>query len=413
MGIYFFILIIFVNKTQSKIFKEYETLLTKLQYRHYFDSLTGLPNRNKLIDDLHKYESLIMLDIDDFSDINDVYGFFIGNKLLRKVASFLDRKFDYVYRVGSDEFVIGFKNQIDEKFLCKITAYELKYKFIKITFTGSGSNEKHTLLKTVESALKVAKKEKRNCVLFNKEIEEQHKNRIKTIQKLRKVLENNKIIPYYQCIIGKEEKYEALMRVEMDGKVITPFIFMDLLKESKLYNKFSQIMIKKVFDDIKDGKIENVSINLSFIDILDEDTRNFIYTLITECKKNYLITFEILESESINNFDLVKEFIKNVKDKGIKIAIDDFGSGYSNFIRILELHPDFIKIDGSLIKNIEDKKFYEIVKLIVDFAKKFNIKTIAEFVENEKIYNILKELGIDYFQGYYFCKPDRLENLKK
>lgn len=411
--VFYIYLNIYVNKVKNKIFKQYENLIEELKTKHYYDDLTKLPNRNKLIENLKNYKGLILIDIDDFSDINDVYGFFTGNKILKSIADELNEIYKNVYRTGSDEFVIGFNRKIYKTDLCEIANREFQYKFIKLTFTVSGSNEEKVLLKTAESALKLAKKTQKNCILFNKDIEEAQKNRIRLIQKLRKVLENNKIIPFYQCIKGKEEKYESLMRIEMDNKIIPPFMFMDLLKEAKLYNKFSQIMIKKVFDDIKSGKIENVSINVSFIDIVDEETREFIYKLLDECKKNHLITFEILESESIKNIDVVREFVTNVKDRGIKIAIDDFGSGYSNFIIILELQPDFIKIDGSLIKNINESRYYEIVKLIVDFANKFNIKTVAEFVENEEIYNILKDLGIEYFQGYYFCKPDRLENLKK
>ncbi|GAX88170.1 conserved hypothetical protein [Lebetimonas natsushimae] len=416
MGVYFFVMNKLVQKIKLKIFKEYEELLKKLRHKHYHDSLTNLPNRIKLIEELNKYQGLILIDIDDFSDINDVYGFFTGNKILKSIANDFKKNYENVYRVGSDEFVIGFNRKIDKTDLCEIANRDFQYKMVKLTFTVSGSNQKGSLLKTAESALKVAKKSKENCVLFTKDIEEAQKNRIRMIQKLRKVLENRKIIPFYQCIEEKDRKdrkYEALIRIEMDNKIITPFMFMDLLKEARLYNKFSQIIIEKVFDDVKNNKIKNVSINLSFIDIIDEDTRNFIFDLIDKCKKNNEITFEILESESIENFEVVKSFIEKVKNRGIKIAIDDFGSGYSNYIRVLELQPDFIKIDGSLIKNIHDKKYFEIIRLIVEFAKKFNIYTVAEFVENEEIYNKLKNLGIDYFQGFYFCKPEPLEKIKK
>jgi diguanylate cyclase (GGDEF)-like protein len=410
--VFYIYLNVYANKMKNKIFKQYENLIEELKTKHYYDDLTKLPNRNKLIENLKNYKGLILIDIDDFSDINDVYGFFTGNKILKSIADELNEIYKNVYRTGSDEFVIGFNRKIYKTDLCGIANREFQYKFIKLTFTVSGSNEEKVLLKTAESALKLAKKTQKNCILFNKDIEEAQKNRIRLIQKLRKVLENNKIIPFYQCIKGKEEKYESLMRIEMDNKIIPPFMFMDLLKEAKLYNKFSQIMIEKVFNDLKNNKIKNVSINLSYIDIVNEDTRNFIFNLIENCKKNNEITFEILESESIGNFDIVKNFIQFVKNKGIKIAIDDFGSGYSNYIRILELQPDFIKIDGSLIINISDKKYYEIVRLIVQFAKEFNIATVAEFVENEEIYNILKNIGIDYFQGYYFCKPEPIEKIK-
>ncbi|WP_024791980.1 EAL domain-containing protein [Lebetimonas sp. JS138] len=418
--IYFVLLIIlyivlayFIKKFQIKIFKEYEELIEELKKRYYFDSLTNLPNRHKLIENLKNYRSLILIDIDDFSDVNDVYGFEAGNEILKSIAKKFLSKYKNVYRAGSDEFVIGFKRKITEKDLCEIANNEYEFNLIEISFSVSGSNEKGKLLKTAESALKEAKKYSENCVLFNEKIEKEQSERIKTIQKLKKVLEYKKIIPYYQCIKGEKEKYEALMRVEIDGKIMPPFYFMDLLKEAKLYHNFSQIMIKKVFDDVKNGKIKNVSINLSFIDIVNEETNRILLNLINNCKKTSEITFEILESESIKDFELIKKFIDYVKSKGIKISIDDFGSGYSNYIRILELKPDFIKIDGTIVKNINNDKYFEIIKLMIEFAKKFNIKTVAEFVENEEIYNKLKNLGIDYYQGYYFCKPGPLDKIKK
>lgn len=119
--------------------------------------------------------------------------------------------------------------------------------------------------------------------------------------------------------------------------------------------------------------------------------------------------FELLEDENVKNFNIIKEFIINIKKMGVKIAIDDFGAGYSNFERLLDYQPDILKIDGSLIKNIDkDKSAHLTVKTIVSLSKELGIKTTAEFVENEAIYNIVTELGIDYSQGYHFGKPEPL-----
>ena len=119
------------------------------------------------------------------------------------------------------------------------------------------------------------------------------------------------------------------------------------------------------------------------------------------------LVFEILESENLSDYDFLEEFVLKYKKLGVKIAIDDFGSGYSNFIRIIRLKPDYLKIDGSLIKNIDkDNNSYEIVKSIIAFSKTLNIRTIAEYVHSEEIFNLLLELDVDEFQGYYFGKPD-------
>ncbi len=121
------------------------------------------------------------------------------------------------------------------------------------------------------------------------------------------------------------------------------------------------------------------------------------------------IVFELLEDEKVKDFKVVKDFISLVKTFGCKIAIDDFGVGYSNFERLLDYQPDILKIDGSLVKDIEINSFsLSVVKTIIAFAKEQNIQTIAEYVESESIYNILNDIGVDYSQGYYFGKPKAL-----
>lgn len=120
-------------------------------------------------------------------------------------------------------------------------------------------------------------------------------------------------------------------------------------------------------------------------------------------KETYRIVIELLEDEKIKDTNLIKNFIEEAKIFNVKIAIDDFGTGLSNFSRVLEYKPDYIKIDGSLIKNVENDKFSkDMIETIVHFSKKQNIKTIAEYVENENIFNIISDLGVDYSQGYYF-----------
>ena len=154
---------------------------------------------------------------------------------------------------------------------------------------------------------------------------------------------------------------------------------------------------------------KNITINLSFKDILNYEFIDYLNNALEKLKfedRNRLV-FEILESENLSDYDFLEEFVLKYKKLGVKIAIDDFGSGYSNFIRIIRLKPDYLKIDGSLIKNIDkDNNSYEIVKSIIAFSKTLNIRTIAEYVHSEEIFNLLLELGVDEFQGYYFGKPD-------
>lgn len=148
------------------------------------------------------------------------------------------------------------------------------------------------------------------------------------------------------------------------------------------------------------------SINLTIEDILNKEIKEFLYSMLNKYNFGSKVVFEIVESESIENFEAVTSFISHVKNFGCKIAIDDFGTGYSNFVYLMKLTPDYIKIDGSLIKEIDSNIQAQIVvSTIVDFAKKMGIKTIAEFVETEIIFNKVKEMNIDYSQGYFFSEP--------
>ncbi|RXK04160.1 EAL domain-containing response regulator [Halarcobacter bivalviorum] len=256
-----------------------------------------------------------------------------------------------------------------------------------------------------------------NLIFANNLVEEAQKTaqkNIETIHMVKKALDNFKIISYFQPIIDNKTKniikYESLVRlINEEGETVSPFYFLDVSKKGAYYTKITNRVIESSFN-VLDHIEHNVSINLSVLDIENNAIRNKLIDLVSKDKYKGRVTFELLEDENIKNFSNVKNFISHVKKVGnVKIAIDDFGSGYSNFERLLEYTPDILKIDGSLIKNIETDEFSRsLVETIVTFAKKQNIETIAEFVENENIYNILNEIGVDYSQGYFFGKPEKL-----
>ena len=400
-----FILYILLKRVKESLLNEYEKLKKELTNRYYYDHNTNLPNRFKLIEDMEKlnFDCLAIMDIRDFGVINELYGYEIGDKILKYFAEILSNKFNYVYKFGNDEFAIICDNHEDiGKFLMFRNVYFHK---IKVEF-NIGISVIKPLIETAELALYKAKHLNKFVYRFEEDLKKEVKNKYQKIEMLRDILKNRNVIPFYQCIVdknGKFIKYEALMRLkDKEGNILSPFMFMDEIKRSKLYDKFSFMMIKKVVADVKKYKI-NVSINLSFEDIENEKIKKYLMQLNENILKH--ITFEILESESIKSYDKLNSFISFIKQKGATIAIDDFGSGYSNFIQVLNFKTDFIKIDGSLVKNLHDEKYKEIVKFMIDFSKRFNIKTVAEFVETKEDVAILKELGIDYIQGYYFCKP--------
>jgi len=164
-------------------------------------------------------------------------------------------------------------------------------------------------------------------------------------------------------------------------------------------------MIKKSFNAITDSPYE-LSVNLSVQDILDPDLRKFIVEMIERHDIGRKLTFELLESEEIENYKEVAAFVAQFKEMGCKLSIDDFGTGYSNFAHLIRLRVDFLKIDASLIKDIvNDRSSQMLVKSVVSFAREMGIKTIAEFVHSKHVLELITVMGVDFAQGYYIGKP--------
>lgn len=241
--------------------------------------------------------------------------------------------------------------------------------------------------------------------------EEEQSKLLNEIVFLKNVVDNSNIEPYVQGIFDtktlKIKKYESLMRlVDPNSKeVFSVFPYLEISKKIKLYENMMQIMVEKTFSLFSNQDIE-FSINLSYEDIANEAFMHFLYDKINSYKNSKNIIFEILESDFIEDFNVVKEFTTYVRTKGCKIAIDDFGSGYSNMENILKLKPEIIKIDGSLIKNINvSEESKTIVKNIVNMAKELNAKTVAEYVHSKEVFDIVKNMQIDFLQGFYLSEP--------
>ena len=232
---------------------------------------------------------------------------------------------------------------------------------------------------------------------------------------LKSVVEHKNIEAYAQGIYNTEtskiEKYECLMRlVDTNTKEVkSVFPYLNLSKKLKLYEQMMRIMVEKSFDNFANKGVD-FSINLSYEDISNESFIEFIYEKINSSKFSSNIVFEILETDFIEDFSIVEEFARNVRKSGCRVAIDDFGSGFSSMENIMKLKPEFIKIDGSLIKNIHtNSDSLTIVKSIITMAKELNSKTIAEYVHNIEVYDILKALDVDYMQGFYLSIPQKVD----
>jgi len=240
--------------------------------------------------------------------------------------------------------------------------------------------------------------------------------KLKQFSMLKEALNNYNIVSYFQPIVNNKtkeiEKYESLVRlIDSEKNIITPYFFLNIAKEGQYYQKITSIVLQNSFRALFYTN-QNISINLSALDIEKLETRKIFISLLKKYKTDaYRVVLELLEDENIKDKKVIQLFLKEIKEYGVKIAIDDFGAGLSNFSRVLEYEPDFIKIDGSLIKNINNDPIAQsMIETIVSFAKKQNIQTIAEYVSSEEIYNTVCKLGVDYSQGYYFGKPAPLRS---
>ncbi len=413
------------------------SLRTKeLNDKLHFDELTKLRNKFSLLQDLkvHEASTLLILDIEAFDDINELYSYHIGNKVLIEYSKFLQRfctgKSYEIYRLYGNTFAL-----LDKEELVTITKYEIDinelvdstkyYKVfieeinldIDIEITLGAAISQDNVLKKANNALKKAKQTNKRFVVYNSTLDgDKRVENIKTWrEQIKDAIENDKILPFYQPIYNRNkeiEKYETLMRMKKtDDKgeltYISPFIFLDIATKTKQYARLSEIVIRKALEQAVNTNYQ-LSINLGFADIEDPNILNLLddyFNKNTEvfCKR---VVFEILESDHISDYEIFEEFIFKYRKLGIRFAIDDFGTGYSNFTHILTIRPDYIKIDGSLIKNInEDSDSLELVKSIVRFSQELHIKTIAEFIHNKEVFDIVYDLGVDEFQGYYFSEP--------
>lgn len=433
------------QKTLQKKLLEYNDNLEKeiikktkeIHLKIYTHTLSGLPNRNKLLEDIRKYyfKQMALLNIDKFQQFNDVYGEEVGNIALKLSADFLNQQVKnddntLLYHIGGDEFVFCVKSidSIDnssftkkiETIMRNFTNETFKYNKQEFTFNisaGLAFSGRKKMLAYADMALKDAKKRNLHISMFNddKELEKVHKEDIECHKKLLYALDNNGLISYFQPIVpiidkSKPTKYESLVRlINKDNSVVPPFNFINVAKANRIYYRITHQVVKNTLDTVSKYKIP-CSLNISLKDIENERTMKVFFDAISEYDYNNLLTVELLETEEVTDYQLVYDFCTKVRSYGLKIALDDFGSGYSNFSHIMNLPVDYIKIDASLISNIDrDDHSRLMVETIVELAHKLKVETIAEFVSSKEIFEVIKEIGIDYAQGFYIGKPEPIE----
>ncbi|MCY7294163.1 EAL domain-containing protein [Alteromonas sp. a30] len=405
--------------------------LTDLFNRHYFDSqLTELTESAKKEGQVH---SLLYLDLDHFKVINDTQGHYQGDMILKEVAFSLKRKkreTDILCRVGGDEFALLLPNtdcleatdfaqeicnslksghfKFDDrvyKISCSIGVTEIKGEFA----------DPAVYLQQADIALYVAKRRGRDLVhLFQKEDRDSEDFQVAVhwVRAMQEAIINDQLVLHFQPVIDAENRsvhyYEALVRLDVDDKLIMPGEFIPALERAEDMTLLDhQVISKAIYMMHKHTVLTKVAINLSAQAFSDQR----LLPLIKEKLSRYhvrpeQIIFEVTESASLTNLVATRDMIIQLMELGCEFSIDDFGTGFSTFNYLKQLPANSVKIDGSFVKDMLDNPIdYAVVKSIVGVAKALNKTTVAEFVENVELLQALKEMGVDYLQGYFISKP--------
>jgi diguanylate cyclase (GGDEF)-like protein len=440
--------------------KDYKTLLEQkieertaaLQKQLFTDDLTGVGSRYAFLQELSMCSAtctptLFLLNIDAFTIYNELYGIEVGNEILIAFAKLLQKFADahnyQFYRISGDEFVLYYRdasidisrseetiNTIFSLLKTEPLYIESIDEFITIGVTIGLSFSNENPLGKADMAMKAAKRSAKRFVTYHPSMDTKADLQ-KTLywrRGIESALAEERVIPFFQPIVDRNQritKYEALMRIKLYDennqlKIISPYEFLDIAIKTKQYDALSFRLIQTAIDLMKTKGV-SLSLNINLSDIYNHDLIDMLRNEIISFNKfnaangtpeNHII-LEILENDNIEHYHLLTKKLVQFKQVAAKIAIDDFGSGYSNFSHIIGISPHYLKIDASLIKDIDtNRKSYEMVKAIVQFAKSLHIKTIAEFVSSKEIFDITYALGVDEFQGYYFGKPMSIEEIE-
>ena len=403
-----------------------ETLLENIKYK---DDLTGLPNKHALKSGIAKEndKALLFIDIDHFESINTLYGMGYGNKVLKETALRLEQFLPSnaeLYRISADEFVVLlFEPRPNQELLLSkqilamfqeapIVIGDIEF---DISFSmGMDRGEHNKLFVHAKTASQEAKEKGRSqLVVFQKDSDyvKSQRDTMYWIQTVKDALKNDRVMSYYQPIYNNEtgaiEKYEALCRIlDKEGQVLSASSFIHPAHLAGLTTKITRVMIDKAFKYFQSNSYA-FSLNVGAQDFKEGYLEEFL-----QYKCDYYnispqrVYIEMVEGITINGADDILDQVRHLRAKGFNITLDDFGVEQSVFSRLLRLEAKTIKIDSSFIKNIDTNLSNQmIVENIVAFANRIGAQTVAEFVDTKAVQEKVRELGIDYSQGYYIGEP--------
>lgn len=414
----------------SELGKEFNNLLKQIKYYYeklisqfYIDQMSSLPNLLALKESIQESKTpyLIIFNINQFKNINNFYGYETGDYILKELSRLLNSyasDSEKMYRISADEFAWLKSSMVNFYDLLEMLEELSEHPFIHkeseihLSLSCGIAESKERLIENATSALYQAKITSKPFELYDASMQEYaliEKN-IYWTQQLREALKEDRILVYFQAILdvklNKINKFETLVRLQgRDGTIYSPIHFMEVAKLSRLYLRLTRVVLKKAFAYFRDKPYE-FSVNITIEDIMDLPTRNYIIQLLQSFPEPSRVVYEILESDEIKEFDIVNQFAKEVNGYGAKLAIDDFGSGYANYNYVIELNVDFLKIDSSLVMHVDrDEKMAIVVESIIEISKKLGLKTVAEYVHSKEVMQRVKELGVDFVQGYYISEP--------
>jgi diguanylate cyclase (GGDEF)-like protein/PAS domain S-box-containing protein len=441
---------------------EIRNLNQQLTFQASYDALTGLVNRreferrlerivNNLQKNINEEHALFFMDLDQFKVVNDTCGHIAGDELLRQLSNVLQekvRKRDTLARIGGDEFGVLMEHcsiehafRVANSLLQAVQEYQFRWDHqvfrvgVSIGLIPITDKEFSTieLLKNADSACYLAKEQGRNRIhvyhVEDKELARRH-GEMTWVAKLYQALDENRFCLYAQSIsslkTGDNKQnigYEMLVRMIDDtGDIITPDQFFPAAERYNLATKLDQWVIKHVFEALKNHpdfmhQVDFVCINLSGFSLTEKDLLDYIISHVLKSADDIdpkKLCFEITETAAITHLSVASKFISILRGMGCKFALDDFGSGLSSFGYLKNLPVDYLKIDGMFVKDIvEDQIDHAMVKSINEIGHVMKMKTIAEYVENDEIKGMLREIGVDYAQGHGISMPVPLAELLK
>lgn len=429
----------------------------ELQHLAIHDTLTGLYNRyefeKRLVFAL-KYSSnasaqsiMCYLDLDQFKIVNDTSGHIAGDELLKQISFIMQQHVDekdIVARLGGDEFGILFMGntlkeakQKGEALLKAIKEYRFAWED-KVFVVGASigmvpiTRECCSLVDIISAADEAcyqAKEKGRNCIFVTSKDDKQLQEKRSEMQwlgRLTQALEEEKFVLYVQPIVSLKHKskafkhYEVLIRLKEGNKIISPMAFIPAAERYGMMQRIDRWVIESVFKNyvrlqISNDQLYRFSINLSGVSLNDSGLTAYIEELFNRYHVPHnTICFEVTETAAVANLSLALEFIDRMHSLGCRFSLDDFGSGLSSFAYLQNLPVDYLKIDGAFVIDIHTNRINKaMVKSINEISHTMGMKTICEYVENIEIENVLKELGVDYAQGYLHAKPEPIEKLIK